>query len=718
MALSRRRFLEALGWSAAGITVAAGGVGTFVPRSVLPHRGAPTPADASAWLSLRPDGTIEILSPRAEIGQGIATAFRQIVAEETGLPFERIGFVHPRTDRLPPARATVGSDSIKDFAPLLARAAASLATTLRQLGAVRLDVPAGTVRLEDGVVVSGDGRRVPLGALAWSPLVLGAADIRGARARSFDRAISRALVGTSPEPDGLRALVTGSASLFADDMRLPGMVFGTALRAPRLGAELMAVDDGPARGVAGYLGLHRDGAFAGIVAESRGALERALLLLRASWSDRSPVTQASLDRAIDIDEALARGGLEHTPREDSIGAEGPFSISLRLDVPMAAHAAMEPRCAVARFEAGRLEVWTGSQDVTFAQRVLADELGLDAEAVVVHGCRVGGGFGGRTIPTVELEAARLARLVGRPVKVQWTRADEFREAFYRPPSSHRILARLTPDGRIRDWHHAFRSGHVIFTSAAMGPLLQRATSFVGDPGVARGAIPPYAAARIRVEFEDVRLLVHTGPWRGLGAAPNVWAIETAIDALSRAAGRDPVAFRLANLPPEQARLRRVLERVAAVADWSSRRSTDEVGYGVACGIYKDMSYAAVVAEVALDGEAPRVRHLWCAHDCGLVVNPDGVRAQIEGNLVWSVGMALHERLGLADGHVSATSYGDYTLPRYSDVPGMTVELVDEGDPPSGAGETAIVAGTAAITNAIAAATGRVVTRLPFEGAAA
>ncbi|MGJ3264574.1 MAG: molybdopterin cofactor-binding domain-containing protein [Salinarimonas sp.] len=718
MSSSRRSVLKALGWSAAGITLLAGGVAAFPHLPALPHRDAPTPDDAVAWLSLRPDGRIALVSPRAEMGQGVATALRQIVAEEIGVALERVAFVHPRTDLLPPARATVGSDSIKDYGPLLARAAAAMGDAIRARAAERLGVPGAALAVDGDGVRTTDGRAVPLVGLADPPLLLGAEALAAARPRSLARDGPLRVVGTSPEPAELRAILTGSAPLFTDDVRLPRMTHGAVLRPPVIGARLARVDARAAEDVPGFVALVRERGFTGVVAESRGALERALAALDATWEEPSaPITQAGIDAAVDIDAALARGALEHVVVDEG-GVVGPPAISLRLDVPMAAHAAMEPRCAVADLSDGRLTVHTGTQDATFVRRVLAADLGLSEDRVVVRGHRLGGGFGGRTICDVERDAARLSRAVGRPVKVQRSRAEEFATAFHRPPSSHRITARLDDAGRITSWDHAMRSGHVIFTSAAMGPVLQAATSFVADPGVARGLVPPYAIARRRIAFEDVRLPVDTGPWRGLGAAPNVWAIETAIDALARAAGRDPVSFRLAAIAPEHPRLASVLERAAALADWPARRTTPRRGYGVACGVYKEMATAAVVARVALDESgAARVERLWCAHECGLVVDPDGVRAQVESNLIWSVGMALGEELSIVDGRIGAQSQADYALPRFSDTPEIEIALVDGGGPPAGAGETAIVAGVAAITNAIAAATGRTVTRLPWRAEA-
>lgn len=696
MPISRRSIVKGLGWLGAGIVVTAGGAYGVSRHLALPYRGAPTPADASAWLRLTPEGLIEIVMPRAELGQGITVSFRQLVAEETGFPLDRVQAIQPRTNLLSPARATVGSDSVKDFAPLLASAAAALAIVLKRAGVV-------------------DGKAPPAGfaALATNPRLIDAAEFQEAKPVWLMRDHQR-FIGKSPPTDGIHAVVTGTAPLYADDVRLPGMAFGAVLRPTRLGAVLTSVDDTKARTLPGYLGLHHVGRRALIAAESRSGLEAALASLIVRWSGGLPDDADAL-AAVDVDSGLSNGALEHVARNGRFAPGEAFDLDLRLDLPMVAHACMEPRTAVALFsEGGRLEVWTGTQDVTFVRAVLAQELGLPRDHVTVIGCRVGGGFGGKTLCTVELEAALLAKAFGRPVKVQWTRLDEFREAFHRPPSSHRIKARLAADGTLEAWHHAFRSGHVMFTSAAMGPALQFATSFVGDPGVLRGAIPPYAAAHLRVEFEDVRLPVHTGPCRGLGAGPNIWAIETAVDQLARLRKEDPIAFRERILGGRWPRLARALDRVAAVADWRGLRSTEERGYGVACGVYKEMSYAAVIAEVTRERGQMRVTKLWCAHDCGLMLNPGQVKAQVEGNLVWGIGMALSEALSLANGNVAQTSFADYAVPRFSDVPEMIIELIDGGDAPTGAGETAIVAAAPAITNAIATMTGRPVLRLPWR----
>lgn len=661
LGMSRRRLFAHAARLAAGVTVfAAAPACAFNPLPALPTRDMPPTGARIAWLRLQPDGRVQLLLPRQEMGQGIGIALRQIVAEELDVELARVETVLPDTAAIAPVKSTVGSDSMKDFAEPVARAAALLREHLARGGTA--------TELHD----------------TGQPVIL--RSLRGGTRH----------VGQRHPTEQITGIVTGAPSLYAGDIRLPGMLFGLVLPAgvqvPDPTADLRPVDLSDGR--------------RGLLSDHAGPLHAVTL-------DRPATARAMPD--MDIDAVEGRGHLEHTLRGDAVIRDTAWTLDRRYDIPFAAHAALEPRAAVARWHdrqaAIRLEVWTGTQDAFFVRETLARQFGLSADRVLVHACRIGGGFGARTIVRQELDAALLAQAAGRPVKVQWSRAAEFLDGFHRPPSSHRIRARLDGNGRIADWWHGFCSGHVIFTSAAMPRWMQALTSFVKDPGVARGALPPYAASRMRVEFSDLRLPVDTGPWRGLGAGPNGFAIESAIDELAQMAGQDPLQFRLANLDPQHGRLKACLEAVRDLSGWGA----DNVGRGVACGIYKDNSYAAVVAEVKVpeDGRVT-VTHLWCAQDSGLVVNPDQVRAQIEGNLLWGLGMVLTERLPIEGGRVAAYTFADYPIPTMDAMPAIDIALLEPpGAAPSGAGETAMVA-VAAITNAIAAATGRRVYSLPYR----
>jgi isoquinoline 1-oxidoreductase subunit beta len=641
---------------------------------VIPKRPAPAADDAVAWIRFA-DGRYTLWIPRVEMGQNILTALKQIACDTLQIEWHQLDARLPSTADIGRVRATVGSDSVKDYALPLAQACATL--------------------------------RAALAAGQTSGVIVASPDLQ---------AIAKAgrYIGRTVALEQADAIVRGQP-LYAADVRRPGMLFGRVLRAPvspELKSTVASMNEAAAQAVTGFVALVRDpwltqggSEGVGVVAQTPSALDRIAAALNAQWTVVGGFDQTDINAAMDIDKRLQTSrSLRKQIHNDSIDKQSAWDVDLRIDIPMAAHAPIQPRAAVAEpvGDAG-MQVWVGSQDVFYQRDVIAKRLGLKLEKVVVHGMRVGGAFGGKTICTVELEAALLARATKRPIKVQWSRAQEFQQGFHRPPSSHRIRARLK-NGQLDQWWHAFASSHILFSSAVVPAWLQKLTDVIGDDGVARGAALPYRARLKRSEFDLVRAPVFTGPWRGLGAGPNGLAMECAIDECARMAGVDPVQFRLAHL--DNTRLAGVLKGVADASKWSAprRQNTDAVmhGRGVACGSYKGSSHAAAVADVMVNlrsGEV-KVSKMWCAHDCGLVVNPDQVRAQCEGNLVWGVGMVLIEHLSTANSGVAASTFGDSPIPLFADVPAMDVLLIDQGDAPGGAGETAIVASGAAVANAI------------------
>lgn len=692
--MKRRQFLAAAG--AGVLTVTLAGC-SLVP--VIPKRPTSTADDALGWIR-HENGRYTLWLPSAEMGQQISAAMQGLAAAELGVPPAQVHLQLPSTRHIARVRATVGSASVQDFALPLARACATLREALAQ------GQTTGTLAPRD----------IPASALRSLQARTGAAKEAAAA------------------PGQLHALVTGRP-LFAGDTRLPGLLYGRVLRAP-MSAEItsrpQAWDETAARAdpacvaVVQHPRLARMGSLGlGIVARTPSALDRIEAALAVQWQveDGSAFEQAAIDERIDIDTHLRRGALQHRLRKDDLPTDTAWTLDLRMDVPLAAHAPIEPRSATAHWLAAAdqgiaLKVWAGTQDLFYMRDVLARQLGLDAERIEVQACRIGGGFGGRTLCTVELEAAVLAQAAGAPVKVQWSRAQEFAQGFQRPPSSHRVRARVQ-GGRITHWWHALASSHILFTPAAMPVWMQTLADLAGDSGVARGAQMPYDVPQQRIEFTAQRLPVHTGPWRGLGAGPNTLVVESTMDECARHVGADPLDWRLQHTT--DARLAQVLRSAAAESRWSERPASDATtlrGRGIAGGIYKGVSYAAAVADVEVQRATGQVRvtALWCAHDCGLVLQPDGVRAQTEGNLVWCVGMVLHEQLPVARSGVAAASFADYPLPRMGDVPPLHVHLIDSSAPPTGAGETAMVAGAGAIANALRDATGVRFARLPVRSA--
>lgn len=709
--LSRRTFLARTGWTATGLTIAATVSGcSLVPA--LPSRNELGETDAFTWLQLRPDGRFLFCSPRQEIGQGISSTLKLVLAGELGVALEQIEVIAPDTSMIAQAKSTVGSESIKDFLEPVIKIGQIMSSALHARAAKRLDTPHSDVTFNGTEFLSQGGASLSLAELAaGSPILLDPSE----GAVSPQPKPRNDLPNSTPT-DRINDIVTGTP-LFAGDIKLPGLAYGAFVRAPQLGATLSTASFS-AVPQDQILANYFDGERAGLVATTQSSLTDALETVETTWDAKATADQKAIDTSLALAEPL--GGLEHSVHKTSDKPHDDSDLDHSISIPFAAHAAIEPRSAIARWNdtAGpALEIWTGTQDAFYVRSHIAKHFGLGEDQVVVYSQRVGGGFGARTLCTVELEAALLAKQAQRPVKVQWTRPDEFQEGFHRPPSRHQIKATATEDGVLTDWSHGFKSGHVIFTSAAMPPWMQALTSFASDPGTARGAHLPYAAERTEVAFSDVRMPVMTGPWRGLGAAPNNFAIETAIDQLAAKKGIDPLAFRLANLPSEHKRLSACLTNVAQKADWQGRAKTDRSARGVACGIYKGVTYVAVIADVDIDRDTGtfQVKRLTCSHDCGRVINADQVRAQIEGNLIWGIGMIKSEELSVKDGRLSADYLGDYQIPTIADAPDISIELIEpENAEPVGAGEAAIVAAGAAIANAVAAFTGTPVTQLPIR----
>jgi CO/xanthine dehydrogenase Mo-binding subunit len=440
--------------------------------------------------------------------------------------------------------------------------------------------------------------------------------------------------------------------------------------------------------------------------------------IELEWHGGVAVDQGELERELDVDRAMARNDFEHTADSEGdplrASKAAVHRLRKRYDTPLWAHAAMEPRSGVVSVTPEAVEVWTASQDPWYLEGLVAKATGRRREEVILHNLRMGGAFGGRKRCQATLEAAWLSSEVGRPVRVQWSREDEFRDNTFQPPYSHFIDAGIDAEGRLTHWLHDFTACPIGFDSARIPGGLHWLADLVADRGTRRGALTPYRVSDRRTRFSDIRIPIHTGQWRGLGAAPNTTAIEVAMDELARMAGLDAIEFRLRNLGPERGRLAAVLREVALLSRWGEPVAAGR-GRGVACAVYEEMTYVAVVVEVALEADRIRPLRAWCAHDCGLVVNPGLVTAQIEGNIAWGCSVALQERAEIRDGANANDSFETYPILRQEDSPEVEVALVEhDGDLPSGAGEPAIAPTPAALVNAVFAATGTRHRRLPIR----
>lgn len=716
--VSRRKFLALAG--AGGAAVGLYVLFTTGRRYMLDNLesfGPSVPDDPNSWLHVGTDNRIALMMPKAEMGQGVHTAFQQIVAEELYMSVDQVTVSLGDSLTLPSdARGTNGSNSVSSLYPVLRRVAALAREMLRAEAAQQLGVAAGLISVSAGEILA-DG--APTG-LTYGRLLAGRQLVALATETEPPlKAVSDFTIIGQPVPRvDLPAKVDGSA-VYAYDARLPGMVYGKVLKPPTVGATLKTYDTAAAQVEPGVIQVVADEDFVGVVAETQEAAIRGLGRLNAQWDERNPAWQQA-----DIDTAMARAGGEVIATGGNAArAMSGAATQLRATytTPFATHATLEPQAGLAhvRQETGewRADVWTATQNPAGLVGDIAEAVGIAAGQVVVHPLYLGGGFGRKVLSNAALEAARLSRAAGRPVRVNWDRREEFQHGFVRPPTRSVLRAGLTNDGRVAGWEHAQASGLVLF---AFFPAFLRVI-FGSDFGATRGAIAPYAFDHHRTTAQLIDLPVMTSSWRGLGLLPNVFAVESFMDELAHAAGADPLAFRLAHLgdDPVGMRLGRVLRTAAERAGWGEPLPAVEAGWQVGRGLACCEDVDTVVAQVAevtvnpATGEV-RVRRVTCALDCGLVINPDGVRAQVEGNVMWGAGSALLEALTVVEGRLSASNFDDYPLLTIRQAPEVVIELIDNPhEGPYGVGEPPIGPVAAAIANAVFAATGARVRTLPL-----
>jgi len=682
---SRRGVLKTLG---AGLLIAVAADAAPAkgeeapPRRRGGGRGGPFgrgAASMAARLHLGEDGSITVLTGKVECGQGARAELAQAAAEELRVPFDRVRLVMGDTGAVPDDGGTYGSLSTPATVPAIRIGCASARELLAASAARRWGVEPASVAVEGGTARHA-GK--PGESLAYADL---ARDAEAARAMgaTLDPDVTltpvadwKTLGVSTPKPTG-REIVTG-AHAYPSDVVRPGMLYGKVLRAPRFGATLQSVDLGPARAMPGVVAVH-DGDFVGVAAPNTARAEAALEAVAKTARWDAPPHPSSEQLPAFLREH-ARGGLPDRP----IFGEGARGLKASYDVAYIQHAPMEPRAAVAEWSDGKVTAWVGTQTPFNVRGELARAFGLPDDRARVIVPDFGGGFGGKHSGEYAVEAARLARAAGKPVRVVWTRAEEFAWAQFRPAAAIEMEAALGPDGRIAAWRHLnVNSG---------GGSIQ----------------PPYRVGEADCRFLQSEPPLRHGSYRALASTANTFARESFLDELAALAGRDPLAFRLDHI--EEPRLRAVLAEAAAKFGWEDRARAREAGKGVglACGADKGGFVACCVAvTVDPDDGAIAVDEACQAYECGKVLNPENLRTQVEGAIVMGLGPALREAIAFEDGMVTNGSFRDYRVPRFADLPKkLDVHLLDRPDLPSaGAGETPIIAIAPAIANAVFAATG-------------
>ena len=695
--------------------------------AALPASLAANPVLAR-WLDFGQAGEVTIRSGKVEYGQGIWTALAQVAAEELQVSLARVRVAPVSTSTSPDEGITSGSRSVQDSGSALRQACAQARELLLAAAATRLEVSQAALSVEDGEILAA-GR--PAGLSYWSLDTAGTLDRAAGNPVPSRPPGEWTVAGQAAPRLDLPDKVTGRPR-FLHDLVLPGMLFGRVVRPPSAGCELSELPGIP-------LGdgdvLVRDGSFVGVVARTdRAALRAARRVARAaSW--RPAQSRAPLPDERDLRAFLLSAPAETLPVLDQPDPAAASAVTRTLTAefsrPFVAHASMAPSCAIARWNGDSVTVWSHSQGIFALRGAIAAGLGLTTGQVIVHHAEGAGVYGQNGADDAALDAVLLARAVaGRPVRVQWTRGDDMRWAPFGPAMLARLSAGLDSAGRIVTWRQEVWSNGFIGRPAGggeprllalthvaggrpMAPALDGAPS--GAMGATRNAVPGYDIPDVHViRHRLLDMPIRTSSLRSLGAHLNVFAIESFMDELAGAAGADPVLFRLDHLTDPRAR--RVLTEAAQLAGWRTRARQEGTGFGVAVARYKGAAgYCAAVAEVEADTSV-RLRKLWLAVDVGRVINPDGVLNQVEGGAVQSASWTLREQVRFDRDGVTSANWDSYPILRFTDVPEVTVRIVDSHEDETGAGELAQGPVAGAIGNAVADAIGVRVRDLPLTTA--
>ena len=684
---TRREFLQ---------TTATIGTSLVIGFS-LPARGHRAAAfKPNAWLEVRPDGTVNIWTGRSEMGQGVRTAMPMIVAEELDADWHSVRVIQADADPAYGDQMTVGSRSVQSGWEPLRRAGAAAREMLISAAALTWNVPRTECRAEAGVVRhTTSGRTIGYGQLTEHAATLPVPENPPLKSPAEFR-----IVGTRVPRVDTPAKVTGRAQ-YGIDVRVPGMAFAAVARCPVFGGRVTSFDATAARAVPGVTGVEQISRGVAVVAENTWAAFQGKRALRVEWDEGATARWSTEGIRRAFTAAADQSG-------ESVRATGDVDAALRgaartveaiYDAPYLAHACMEPMNCTAHVSGGRAEIWAPTQNPQGIRREAARLLGLTPEAVTVHVTFMGGGFGRRGGPTdYAVEAVELAGKLGKPVQVVWSREDDIQNGLFRPATYNVLRAGLDQAGRPVAWSHT-----LVGPSGASFMLTRGADELIY-------AIPNFRLTRVT---EDPGIPI--APWRGVGPSQNGFIVESFVDELAHAAGKDPYDYRR-ELVAGNPRLLAVLDRAAERAGWrSAPTATSGRHRGMALWQFGETSVAEV-AEVSVQPDGvPRVHRVVCAIDCGTVINPDTVEAQCQSNIVYGLTATLYGEIDIDRGRVVQSNFHDYPMLRLARMPEVEVVIVrnDAAPPPGGIGEAALPPIAPAVCNAIFAATGTRIRRLPI-----
>ncbi len=676
-------------------------------------------AQVDAYLALHADGTATIYSGKVDLGTGLRAAFPQIAAEELGLPIGRIKLIEGDSALTPDQGPTSGSNGIPKGGMQLRQAAATARQALIKLGAEKLGRPAGELDAIDGEVrpKAGGGAGVSFASLIGDK---GFELKLDAKAPVRDPKTYRLVGKHVPRPD-VPAKVTGQFE-YMHNVEVPGMLHGRVVRPAKIGASLVSVDEASIASIPGAQ-VVRIKNFLGVVAPDEWDAVRALRLLKATWSGGGlPVDDKGLADYVRASKQVGDEMLDQRGDFNSAYAAAPKKLTADFYWPVQSHASLGPSCAIADVKDGAATIWCSSQGTHRYAKHFADMLGIPLSKTRVHYADGAGCYGMNAHEDAAADAAFLSRAVGKPVRVQWTREDEHALDPKGPAQVITQEAALSDDGKIVAWRTQMWCPKPTDKLPTIPLLSPAETESKQVPGIATGSLssggkPPYDIPNLQVQVHWLESTpLRPSHLRAPGKIGNCLAVETMMDEMALMAGQDPVAFRLAYL--SDPRGREAIERVAKLFNWDARVQPRRNGRGRGIGFtqYKgDETYVAIAMEVEVDASGRiRVTRVAATHDCGQIISPDGVRSQVEGCILQTIGRTLYEEVKFDRDHVTSRDWSTYPILTFTDLPDMKIELIDRPDqPPRGAGEAATAPVAAALANAVFDATGVRLRRVPF-----
>ncbi len=706
--LTRRSFLQ--------VGAAAGG-GLMLSLRLPFATGEAKAADANdfapnAFIRIGGDGQIVLTMPYVEMGQGTYTSIPMLIAEDLEVDLKQVRLEHaPPNEKLygnpllGGIQATGNSNAIRASWQPLREAGAIARTMLVSAAAKRWNVDPASCRAQSGEVL-----HTPTGrSIQYGELVADAAHMPVPESVTLKRPEDFKLIGTPAKRLDAPAKVNGTA-VYGIDVRPPGVKIATLAQSPVFGGRVKSVDDGAAKTVKGVRQIVRLDDAVAVVADHMGAAKKGLAALVIEWDDGPHARLNTQEIVVELEKATLNSGpvAQNIGNSDAVMASAATKVEATYEVPFLAHATMEPMNCTVHLRKDGCEVWVGSQAVARAQAAAAKTAGLPLDKVVVHNHLIGGGFGRRLEIDGVIRAVQIAQHVDGPVKVVWTREEDIQHDMYRPYFFDRMSAGLDGKGMPVAWNHRFAGSSIIARWAP--PFFNNGL----DPDTTEGAINlAYALPNLHVEYLRVEPPgVPTAFWRSVGPSHNVFVTESFMDELAAAAKQDPVAYRRALLD-KSPRAKVVLELAAQKAGWGQPLPKG-VGRGVSVQ-FAFATYMAQVAEVEVSRDgAVRVRRVVCAVDCGTVVNPDTVQAQIQSAIIFGITAALYGEITVKDGRVEQTNFDAYQILRMNEAPAVEVHIVQSFEPPGGMGEAGTSAVVPAVTNAIFAATGKRLRKLPID----